>query len=598
MRSQRALILGIVTVAIGGVLLAPASARTVTHRASAAVVAEPPVAKLKAGTVTGSTVTLSWTNPTRRGFTGSMVRYTRGKKPPLTVRSGKLGGKVSAGKHALTVAGLTKSTTYSFSVFALYRGGGAAKPVSVTVRTRNRLLAGVVSVTDNSNEACALFASHRVDCWGLNINNNLGSGVRADFVTVPVHVRAVGGSGLLSGVQSLTSDGGGFCALMAGATLDCWGDNGDGDLGQGDTAPRTFPVVVKGVGGKGVLNNVSSVAGGDFGYCATLAAGGVVCWGSNFEGALGSNTSVTSSSSPMRVVGVDGTGTLTGAASVVRSGYQVCALMAADGGIDCWGRNFSYSAPVNDVPFPIPGVGGSGSLTGVAQVQLQGDNMCALLDDGGLDCWGSNPTGVLGTGSPPASTDTPVPVDGPGGVGTLGGVKDIVGDGATMCAVLNGGSVDCWGDDTDGQLGQGGAPTGSSNVPIPVTGVGGTGTLSGATTLAMNFESVCAALSSGAVACWGNNTFGGLGNGTNTGPIICGACNATPALAKGLTGTGPLGAVTTLVSNDVNRTGYGGYYAVTTTGGLDFWGSGLQFTGLFTTYPQDDPSKYATPAAE
>jgi alpha-tubulin suppressor-like RCC1 family protein len=597
MGSRRALTLGIVTVAIGGLLLAPASARTVGHAGAARLIA-PPVAKLKAGPVTGSTVTLSWSNPTKAGFTGSMVRYTKGKTPPSTVRSGKLGGKVSATKHALTVTGLTKSTTYSFSVFALYRTGGASKPVSVTVRTRNRLLTDVASVTDNSNEACALFTTHRVDCWGLNINNNLGSGVKTDFATVPVHVRAVGGSGLLDGVQSLTTDGGGFCALMTDATLDCWGDNGDGDLGQGNTTPHTFPVVVKGVGGKGVLSNVTSVAGGDFGYCATLAAGGVVCWGSNFEGALGSNTSVTSSSSPIRVVGVDGTGTLTGAASVVRSGYQACALMAADGGVDCWGRNFSYSAPAVDVPFPIPGVGGTGSLTGVAQVLLHGDSMCAVLDDGGLDCWGTNATGVLGTGSPAVSSDTPVPVDGTGGTGTLGGVKDVVGDGATMCAVLNGGSVDCWGDDNDGQLGQAGAPTGSSDVPIPVTGVGGTGTLSGATTLAMNFGSVCAALSSGAVACWGNNTFGGLGNGTNTGPISCGACNPTPALAKGLNGTGPLGAVTALVSNDVNRSGYGGYYAVTAPGGVDFWGSGIQFTGLFTTYPPDDPAKYATPAAE
>jgi len=105
-------------------------------------------------------------------------------------------------------------------------------------------------------------------------------------------------------------------------------------------------------------------------------------------------------------------------------------------------------------------------------------------------------------------------------------------------------------------------------------------------------------LSSGAVACWGNNTFGGLGNGTNTGPIICGACNATPSIAKGLTGTGPLGAVDQLVSNDVNRVGGGGYYAVTSTGGVDFWGSGTQFTGVFGTYPQNDPSRYATPAAE
>jgi alpha-tubulin suppressor-like RCC1 family protein len=598
MRSHRALVLGIVTVAFGGLLLAPASARTVSHAAETRGAGAAPVSKLKAGSVTGTSVTLSWANPTRRGFTGSMVRYTKGKTPPSTVRSGKLGGKVGARRHTLIVGGLAKATTYSFSVFALYRSGGPAKPVSVTGRTRTRILTGVLSVSDNSNEACALFTNHRVDCWGLNINNNLGSGVKDSFVTVPVHVRAVGGSGLLSVVQSLTTDGGGFCALMGDATLDCWGDNGDGDLGQGDTNPRTFPVVVKGVGAKGVLKNVTSVAGGSFGYCATLAAGGVVCWGSNFEGALGSHTSVVSSSSPVRAVGTDGTGTLSGAASVTRSGYQTCALMTADGGLDCWGRNFSYSAPAVDVPFRIPGVGGSGFVTGVSQVQLHGDSMCAVLDGGGLDCWGVNSSGVLGTGQLSASSDTPVPVLGEGGTGTLGGVQRIVGDGATTCAMLAGGHVDCWGNGSSGQLGQGGAPGTFSGVPLPVAGVGGAGTLTGATTIAINFGSVCAVLSSGAVVCWGNNTFGGLGNGTNIGPLICGACNATPSIAKGLTGTGPLGAVDQLVSNDVNRVGGGGYYAVTSTGGVDFWGSGTQFTGVFGTYPQNDPSRYATPAAE
>ena len=105
--------------------------------------------------------------------------------------------------------------------------------------------------------------NHRVDCWAFNLNNNLGSGVPAGFVFAPVHVNAVGGAGRLDGVRSLTTDGASFCGLMTDATVDCWGDNGDGSLGQGHVAPHTSPVVVKAVGAKGVLRSVTQVGGSE-----------------------------------------------------------------------------------------------------------------------------------------------------------------------------------------------------------------------------------------------------------------------------------------------------------------------------------------------
>jgi hypothetical protein len=108
---------------------------------------------------------------------------------------------------------------------------------------------------------------------------------------------------------------------------------------------------------------------------------------------------------------------------------------------------------------------------------------------------------------------------------------------------------------------------------------------------------VCASLASKAIACWGNNQNGQLGNGGNTGPVICGGlCNSTPAAPKGLTGTGRLGGIADLES-DV--TGHDiGYFAITTAGGVDFWGFGDFGRGMFASFPPNDLVRYATPAAE
>ena len=604
MRSCRALVHGALALVLCG--LAQPSPASSTQPAAGVVTraaAPKPVAKLKVGLVTGTTVSLSWRNPSGAAFTGTMVRLARGATAPQTVKAGRLVKRLPKGVHALTVTGLSRSTTYSFSVFALYRKGAHARPAKVTVKTGNRILNGVRSVITNSNEACAIFANRRVDCWGFNVNDNLGSGVTTGFVTVPVHVKGVGGSGLLTGVRSLTTDGGGFCALMANATVDCWGDNGDGDLGQGNTSRFRYPVVVKGVGARGLLSGITQVVGGAFGYCARLSSAGVACWGNNQYGALGSGSAAFTSSSVVRVVGTDGTGTLDGVRSLTKVGYTTCAVMASSNGLDCWGGQNpqTLGAPTNhpdNVPFRVPGVGGSGFLTGVEAVSIHGSNMCAVLGTGGLDCWGINLYGVLGTGPSGLSSTTPVPVLGVGGTGTLGGVAEVVGDGRFMCARLTGGGVACWGLDARGELGGGGAPTGTSTVPRAVVGVGGVGTLSGARQLALDFESVCAVLTSNGVVCWGNNSLGELGNGTNTGPDSCGPCNSTPGTPKGMGGKGVLGGTAQLIPDEVNATGGAGYYAVTTTGGVDFWGAGTNAQGLFGVYAFQDVAKYATPAAE
>jgi alpha-tubulin suppressor-like RCC1 family protein len=166
---------------------------------------------------------------------------------------------------------------------------------------------------------------------------------------VPVQVKGVGGVGLLSGVAGLvTGGGGGYCALLASGGADCWGYDYDGQLGNGHFYPSggqgsAVPVQVEGVGGTGLLSGVASITSDGGGYCALLASGGVDCWGDGYLGQLGDghfySSATQGSAVPVQVEGVGGTGTLTGAASLTNDSATYCTVLTS-GGADCWGGGY------------------------------------------------------------------------------------------------------------------------------------------------------------------------------------------------------------------------------------------------------------------
>ena len=165
-------------------------------------------------------------------------------------------------------------------------------------------------------------------------------------------VKGMGGTGTLSGVASLVGDGSdGYCALLTSAKVDCWGYGGSGDLGNGTfyttgNMGSAVPVAVKGVGGTGALSGVAGLTGdsGD-GYCARLTSGKVDCWGDDFFGQLGNGTigNQAGSALPVSVIGLGGTGTLSGVASLTSDGFGLssyCVLLTS-GKVDCWGAGYS-----------------------------------------------------------------------------------------------------------------------------------------------------------------------------------------------------------------------------------------------------------------
>jgi len=128
---------------------------------------------------------------------------------------------------------------------------------------------------------------------------------------------------------------------------------------------------------------------------------------------------------------------------------------------------------------------------------------CALFDFGAVKCWGDNSFSQLGDGTTTNST-TPVDV-----TGLSSGVATISSGYRHSCAVLDSGAVKCWGNNSWGQLGDG--STTDSTTPVEVTGLS-----SGVAAISSGSSHTCALLNSGAIRCWGHNVLGQLGDGSTT----------------------------------------------------------------------------------
>jgi alpha-tubulin suppressor-like RCC1 family protein len=318
-------------------------------------------------------------------------------------------------------------------------------------------LSGVTSLASDgyAYNVCAVLAAGGVDCWGANASGELGDGTLSGSAT-PIQVQGVGGSGTLTGVTALTSDTEGtYCALLDSGAVDCWGAGPDGELGDGTLAGSATPVQVQGVGGAGTLAGVKSLSSDGAGFCAVLDSGAVDCWG------IGLGSADDGSATPVQVQGVGGSGTLTGVDSVTGGFVGYCALLDS-GGVDCWGRNddgelgngtFNSSA----TPVQVQGVGGVGALAGAKSLASVELGFCAVLDSGAVDCWGIGEEGELGNGHiyRNANFGSATPVHVMKGYGALHGVASLTGELSTYCAVLDSGGVDCWGYGPDGELGHG-----------------------------------------------------------------------------------------------------------------------------------------------
>ena len=194
-------------------------------------------------------------------------------------------------------------------------------------------------------------------------------------------------------------------------------------VGDGSTTSSSVPVAVPGVW------NAVQVSAGFHHTCAARDDGHVVCWGDNKKGELG-NGSTTSSLTAVMVAGVS-------TAVQVAAGYDFSCALLEDGTARCWGANslgqVGNDAPANSsVPVTVPAtvVG----LAGAVQISAGNAHACAVIDDGTVDCWGSNGGAQLGDGT---FVDSPVPVE----VLDLTTAVEVAAGSAHSCALLDDGTL-------------------------------------------------------------------------------------------------------------------------------------------------------------
>jgi alpha-tubulin suppressor-like RCC1 family protein len=189
-----------------------------------------------------------------------------------------------------------------------------------------------------------------------------------------------------------------------------------------------------------------------------------------------------------------------------------CALTKVNG-VQCWGENQSGQLGTNDNNNSAEPRDVVGLSYGISQITAGDTHACALTSEGKVFCWGNNTSGQLGNGD---NQPQPIPVE----VSGLASPVAMISAGAQhTCALTRDGKAYCWGNNIAGQLGDG--TTNTSNAPLPVNG------LAEISTLAAGGMHTCAITKSGEVSCWGSNAHGQLG-GTDQ-PL-----SLTPVQVQGL----------------------------------------------------------------
>lgn len=441
------------------------------------------------------------------------------------------------------------------------------------------------------DQSCALTSSGGLFCWGANGLAQLGNGAIGDSSS-PV----VSGSMRGKTIDAASAGGDHTCAIVNEASslrMECWGDNGVGQLGDGTTTDRLSPSPIEMSGLSVDSSATPPLAAGGLSTCMVASGGTLVCWGRNASGQLG-NGLTSNSSLPVGVQGFDGDSAEVEGVALGES--HACAMYddtGVIGAVKCWGDNTYYqsgngltsgagfAAQYTTPGLVVSGLDGTGALgltaTNATAITAGKRHACAITGAGTVKCWGFNSEGQLGDAST-TNRETPV-------TPATAGVPSVIAAGDYHTCMMNAaGAIQCWGRNNEGQLGDG--TTTDRTAPTAVAGLGGT-----ATALAAGGNTTCALVDvAGTITakCWGHNGFGQVGDGTTTN-------RSSPTNVTGLTGVTPaqilVGGRTTLSGAVTTNSGHA--CLISTTGGMRCWGGGA--SGQLGDGDSDDETAAVTP---
>ncbi len=417
---------------------------------------------------------------------------------------------------ATTVPGAFRGLAIgSASIEARYGVGGPAGTGSMAVTAPV-----LVSVTTYDHNGYAVYSHGELRMWGRNISGQNGKTASTTPDKTALLVANAGD------VVEATGGGNHTLVLRRDGTVGAWGRYKHGQLGDGRTtiAPDietpwadAVPNDVVGTNGTGTLSGVVAIAAGLEHSLALMEDGTVMGWGKGWRGQLGTGNG-SSSGVPRPVVGIP-------PAVAITAGAYHSLVVDENGELWCFGWNSQgqcgNNATSNDVQTPVHvlGPGGTGFLTGVVAASAGWQHSMALLDDGSVWCFGDNGNGQCGIGTKDSPKLTPVQVKGIGGTGTLAASRIEAGFFFNTATTTTGTLVG-WGGNYHGQLAVPGIAASMGGIAdratVEAMKTSTNTSITNVTTWAAGADHVVVLRATGSTLAWGENTDGECGDGTTT----------------------------------------------------------------------------------
>jgi alpha-tubulin suppressor-like RCC1 family protein len=358
-----------------------------------------------------------------------------------------------------------------------------ASPVSVLA-----LNGTITDVSVGESHSCAVMQTGAVRCWGSNTNGQFGNATDSFYARAlaPTQVldlttREVRAADLALGATH-------SCAHMQSGIVACWGENDHGQLGNGNNDGKLIPVQVIALD-----SGSTSLTSRSQHTCAVTPDRIARCWGINDYGQLGDGTR-DNRFAPVAV------SNLANVRMVSAGTAHTCAATYA-GDAYCWGDNtYGQAGGITETLMLAPKL--ISGVSGVTRVAAGAQHTCALTVSGSVHCWGNNQFYQLGNPIPENHVQ-------PSRVVNLSDAIDLVAGALHTCALRANGAVICWGYNSNGQLGN--RTTTDQFAPVSVIGIS-----SQVVEIAAGEYHTCARTIIGEMWCWGNNTYGQLGDSSTS----------------------------------------------------------------------------------